>query len=517
MRIAISRAGTSRRSFQLLCSVLALGITHAGAAEDSDALTIYSSAAPGGIPAEYYRPIPGQTQHPSQFLHLPGYAVVRHERDLTLEQGRSELRFMDVAAFIDPTTVTFSSLTDPEGPRVVEQNFQFDLVSTEKLMQRYIDRQVTVEQTSGDDVRSFEGKLLSTSGGIILQNENGEVTTLNGYTNVRLPELPGGLITRPTLVWDISAKRGGKHRTRVAYETAGMTWWADYNLTFHPERDPNRGKLDVGAWVSIINQSGATYRDAKLKLIAGDVQRAPKAPAPVMRRNMMAESADAMGGFEERAFFEYHLYTLQRPTTLPDNSTKQIELFPAAEGVPAEKIMLYYGLANSFGIFPDPITDRNFGTQSNKNVDVYLRFDNEEKSGLGIPLPRGRIRVSQIDDADGSLEFIGEDTIDHTPRDERVLIRLGSAFDVVGERRQTDYRLDTSGKRIEEQIEIELRNHKDEAVTVIVKENLYRWVQWSITAHSDEYEKIDSRTIHFPVRVPARGSKQVSYTVRYTW
>jgi hypothetical protein len=230
---------------------------------------------------------------------------------------------------------------------------------------------------------------------------------------------------------------------------------------------------------------------------------------------VMAAREDA--GFEEKAFFEYHLYTLGRPTTLPDNSTKQIELFDAARRVPARKLLVYYGMPGPGYVSNAPMQDRNFGTQMNRKVDVYLEFRNDEKAGLGIPLPAGRVRVSQLDAADGSLEFIGEDTIDHTPKNEQVRVKLGSAFDVVGERRQVDFSVNTGGKVMEEEIEIRLRNQKDAAVEVIVKENLHRWTNWQILSNTRSYEKEDSRTIHFPVKVPAGGESTVRYRVRYTW
>ncbi len=272
--------------------------------------------------------------------------------------------------------------------------------------------------------------------------------------------------------------------------------------------------------MSIINQSGATYTGAKLKLIAGDVHRAPQPQVRMydrkMRATAMAESAGAQG-FAEKAFFEYHLYTLGRPTTLPDHSTKQIELFPTARNVPCEKVLVYYGLASRYGAYGSPMTDRNFGVQSNKKIDTYLRFKNEEEIGMGMPLPSGRIRVSQRDKADDTLEFIGEDTIDHTPKDEEVLIKLGSAFDVVGERRQIDFRVDSRRDWMDETIEIKIRNHKKEPVKVIVKENLYRWVNWTIKESTHRHEKMDSRTIHFPVEVGKDGEITIRYTVHYSW
>jgi hypothetical protein len=227
--------------------------------------------------------------------------------------------------------------------------------------------------------------------------------------------------------------------------------------------------------------------------------------------------AAADGGFEEKAFFEYHLYTLGRPTTLPDNSTKQIELFPTARKVPCEKVMVYYGLGSRYPAYGSPMTDRNFGLQSNPKVDIYLKFKNEKAIGMGMPLPSGRIRVSKLDPADETLEFIGEDAIDHTPKDEQVLIKMGSAFDVVGERKQTDFAVDSNRNWMDETVEIKVRNHKEEKVKVIVKENLYRWTNWQITKKTHEFEKIDSRTIHFPIEIDKDGEATIRYTVHYTW
>jgi len=228
------------------------------------------------------------------------------------------------------------------------------------------------------------------------------------------------------------------------------------------------------------------------------------------------EMESKAAGFAEKAFFEYHLYALGRATSLPDNSTKQIELFPTARGVPCEKTLVYYGATQrSYG--NGPMTDRNYGIQSNKKVDVYLGFKNAQESSMGMPLPAGRIRVSKLDDADKTLEFIGEDVIDHTPTNEQVLIKLGSAFDVVGERRQVNFSIDTSRKTMTEEIEVKLRNQKTESVTVIVKENLYRWTNWQITAKNHDFVKQDARTIHLPVKIAAGGEAVIRYTVQYTW
>jgi len=489
----------------------------APAAKEATSLTIYSTARPGAIPPELYRPSRDGGGFPQQ--PVPGYAVIRQERMVNIEQQRSTVRFDDVAELIDPTTVSFASLTDPESTSVLDQNYQFDLVSTAKLMEKFIDKTISVDQVRGDKVETISGTLLSTAGGLVLKMSDGGVQVLTTYSNAKFPQLPGGLITKPTLVWDVNTAEPGPHRVRVGYQTTGVTWWADYNLVFSEGKDANSGLLDVGAWVSIINQCGASFNDAKLKLVAGDVHRAPQPQQNVypMALARGGEMRNEALGFQEQSFFEYHLYTLGRPATLPDRSTKQVELFPTARGVPCEKVLVYYGLAGQYGIFGSPMTDRNFGVQSNTKVDTYLKFKNDKDAGMGMPLPSGRIRVSKQDPKDGSLEFIGEDVIDHTAKDEPVLIKLGSAFDVVGERKQLDFRVDTARDWMEEDIEIKIRNHKSESVKVIIKENLYRWVNWEMKAKTHEFEKVDARTVHFPVTVEKDKEMTLKYTVHYSW
>jgi hypothetical protein len=511
---------TNRKPLAAAVSAWCLGaLAHSApalSAEPETAITIYSSAQPGAISPEFYRPIPGQGV-PSA-MQVPGYALVRDDRELKIRQGRSQISFTEVAALIDPTTVTFTSLSDP-GTRVLEQNFQFDLVSTQKLLQKFIDRQITVDKNTGNGLVPVTGTLLSAIDGIVLKGNDGSIYSLPAYSSVKFPDLPGGLNTKPTLVWDIQSPGGGTQKARVTYQTGGVTWWADYNLIFNEGADANSGVLDLSAWVSIINQSGATFADARLKLIAGDVQRVQPANQPMFRREVLEMAAAAPAdkvGFEQKDFFEFHLYTLGRKTTLPNNSTKQIELFDQAKQIPARKILLYYGLPQPY-FYPSPATDRDLGVQMNKKVDVYLEFKNDKQFGLGVPLPAGRMRVSKLDSADGSLEFIGEDKIDHTPKDEEVRVKLGSAFDVVGERRQINFAVDTNAKWMEEEIEVKLRNHKTQPVEVVVKENLYRWSNWKILTKTHNFVKEDSRTINFPVRVEKDGQAIVRYKVRYTW
>lgn len=443
-----------------------------------------------------------------------GYAIVKEWRRLDLKKGRNIIKFQDVAGLIDATTVSFKSLTDPENTLVLEQNFEYDLVSLGKLLEKYIDKKIILEKEDdrGRVVERKEATLLSTQGGTVVEMDG--AIHLNPAGRIILPELPEGLITRPTLVWLLEADKEGSHLSKVTYETKGLGWYSDY-IAIAKEGDK---ALDLSGWVTIDNRSGATYKDAQIKLVAGDVHRAPE-PGRVYETRYKALAAVEKDeiGFAEKPFFEYHLYTLGRPSTLADNSIKQIELFKPVLDVPAKKIFLYYGNPGYYYFYSSPATDRNLGSQSNKKVDIYLSFKNDEYSGLAIPLPAGRVRVYKEDPDDGSLEFIGEDNIDHTPKDEEVLLKLGSAFDVVGERKQTDFKVDYDRHWMEESFEIKLRNHKEEDIEVTVKENLFRWTSWEIVEFSHIYEKIDSRTIHFKVKVPKDEETKITYSVKYTW
>ena len=494
---------------KILAAAVAAALPFAAPAETS--LTVYSSARPGSLNPQTFR-------NGGDGTAVPGYALVRDDRSFDLKAGRNRLRLNDVPAFIDPTTVSFTTPGEGQGARVVEQSFEFDLTNRAKLLSKYLDREITVEQARGNSVEAFTGTLVGTQGGIVLKDANGGVRVLDYTSSVKLPTLPGGLISKPTLAWEVDAAAAGPQRARIAYQTGGMTWWTDYNLTYS-EVGNGTCRLDVGAWVTLVNQSGATFTDARLKLIAGDVQRAQPHREPQVQYAMAPRAAEAkaMDGFVEKAFFEYHLYTLGRTTTLPDNSTKQIELFPVARGVGCQKALVYQGQLGQY-YYGGLNTERNYGSTSNKKVDVYLRLRNAQGNGLGVPLPAGRIRVSKLDTADGSLEFIGEDLIDHTARDEMVQVKLGSAFDVVGERKQVDFRLDTNAKWMEEDIEVRLRNQKpDEAVTVIAKESMYRWSQWSVTRRTHDFTKDDARTVLFPVKLAPKAEAVIRYTVRYTW
>lgn len=487
--------------------------------QPTTAITIYSKAQPGAVDANTYRPVNGQTGYFG--AAVPGYAIVRQTRTISLPKKESIINFTDVAALIDPTTVQFKSITDPKGTKVVEQDYQFDLVSQQKLIEKYIDKQISVEKQVGDKTTTLEGTLLSSQGGLTLKAADGSIKAVNGYSGINFPQLPGGLITRPTLVWDIITGTIGEQKAEVSYETKGITWWADYNLVFREGKDANSGTVDFSSWVSIINQTGATFNDAKLKLIAGDVERAQVAGANVGRmmakEAMMDMAAPAAPAFAEKTFFEYHMYTLNRDVSLPDNSTKQLELIPAVTDVPVEKMLIYNGQQaqywNNGGIY----TDQAYGVDTgNTKVDVFLKLQNKKEVGMGVALPAGRIRVNQRDE-DGSLEFIGESIIDHTPRNEDVVIKLGSAFDVVGERTQTNYVLDTNKRFAIEDIQIKIRNQKKQSVKVKVVENLYRATGWQILESNPPHKKESAHQISFMADVDPEKEQIIRYRVKYTW
>lgn len=501
----------------VLCALLAATLSASAAEETRDkegkGLTIYTAPQRAGQPVQYYQ----QQWVEGRYVQVPqGYAVVKDWRKMKLDKGRNVIRFQDVAKLIDASTVHFKSLTDPEGTFVVEQNYEYDLVSRDKLLEKYIDKEITLPPPADKDLPAQKGRLLSTQGGLVVEMDGKIHVNPPQPSGIVLPSLPGGLITRPTLVWMLDAKKPAEHLVKVTYQTNGILWLADYTAV----TKKNDTLLDLSGWVTIDNQSGATYDNAQIKLVAGDVHRAPQPGegGEMAGLAMARKSAGRAGaGFEEKGFFEYHLYTLGRPTTVKDNSQKQIELFAPVENVPAKKIYLYFGAVNVPWWGSDAYQDRNLGTQMNKKVDIYMTFQNSEKSGLGIPLPGGRVRVYKEDEADGSLEFVGEDRIDHTPKDEKVLLKMGSAFDVVGERKQTNFAIDTRAHWIDESFEIKVRNHKQEDIEVVVKEVLFRWSNWEIKEKSHNFEKIDSRTIHFPVKVAKDGEVTLTYTVHYTW
>lgn len=444
-------------------------------------------------------------------VYNEGSALVRDRRSFDLDQGFNEISFDDVAASIDPTSVLFRPLTNRSATTVLEQNYLYDLVGASALLQKYLDEDIEVLTKDGT---TYRGQLLSGNGDLILQQDSGEVVVVkqDQVQQFTFPELPQGLITKPTMQWQILADQAGSHDFEVTYLTGGIGWQADYVILLGEDDS----SLDLDGWVTLNNSSGATYGDAQLKLVAGDLQRLPQQRFAADEAEMMAEPSQSGAAVEQREFFEYHLYEIGRPVTVTNNESKQIE-FVGADGVPSEKFFVYDGLQCRGGsyycsFYGYPQTDPSYGVASNPKVMTMLEFDTEQ---VEADLPRGRVRLYQ-EDVDGSALLIGEDRIDHTPEGERLRLYVGDAFDLIGERVQTDFRRPTSTS-VEETYEITLSNHKDEAVEVRVVEHLFRWSEWEIRGASHGHDKLDAHNIEFRVQVPADGERVVRYTVHYSW
>ncbi|MGA0174280.1 MAG: DUF4139 domain-containing protein [Phycisphaerales bacterium] len=485
----------------------------ASSSSDEVSLTVYSSADPAGFDPQRYISQQRAGFDPNFAWGVPGFGVVRTERTIALAVGMNEVVFTDVAAFIDPTSVGFSDLTD-SSTSVLEQSFRFDLVSPSKLLDRYLDREIEVRRSGPQRDESIRGTLLSANQSqLVLRSESSGVTIvpMDG-SQVSLPELPGGLLTKPALLWRLQAGKGGDHRIRATYQTAGMTWRSDYNLVLSEDD----ASADLTAWVSLMNLSGISFENANLKLVAGDVQRVQPQPRMMRGRMVQAMADSAAAGFEEQAFFEYHLYTLPRRTDLPANSTQQLSLFPPVSGFEVEKELLYAPTLGMGG-WDQPMLERGVAPSGEGKTAVFVGFDNKTSNRLGMPLPAGKVRVFKQDPKDGTLEFVGEDMIDHTPRNERVRLRLGEAFDVVGERKVVDFSVDSSRKAMSETIEVEIRNQKETAQRVVVRERLYRWRNWKIAESTPEFRKLDASTLEWVVEVPAEGRPTGRYRVDYSW
>ena len=474
--------------------------------------TLFSIGCQGGNPlASQDAPrVAAQSGGVDLTVYNQNIALVKDKRTLALKAGTNQVRITDVASEIDPTSVQFTSLTDAAGTSVIEQNYAYDIVGSQKILQKYLDQNVSLVTEDGSQ---YSGKLLSGADDIILQGADGQVTSVKAarVRDLKFPELPGGLITQPTLIWLVNASRDGNQDAQVTYLTKGINWKANYVAVI----DANDAAMDLNGWVTIDNQSGATYTDARLKLVAGDVRQVSPQPAAAYALDAARAPAptEAPAQFTQQSFFEYHLYTLQRPATIQNRETKQIE-FTHAANVPVSKIYVYNG-ASGLRFSGYQNSDSNYGKTSDTKVAVMIEFQNSEKNGLGIPLPNGTLRVYKAD-SDGGNQFIGEDSIDHTARDETIRLNIGNAFDVVGERKQTNFNK-INDRTIEESYQIKVRNHKTEAVVVRVVEPLFRWSNWQITQTNQDYTKLDSQTIEYSVKIGPDAEGTVNYTVRYSW
>ncbi len=430
-------------------------------------------------------------------------ALVRDVRQIQVQAGVFPLLFEDVAASIMPATVHFRSLTDPAKLDVVEQDYEYDLLDPQKLLEKYVGREVTLvrEEKDAGSTKWTETKA------VLVADNNGpvwkigdEIVTGMSADSYRFPDLPENLYSSPTLVWTLDNRGAETQSVEASYLTSDMNWSADYVLTVG--RDEKTADLD--GWVTLENKSGVAYTNAKLQLVAGEVHRAEE-PSPV---GAVAESmaAPAPPQFQQEAFSEYHLYTLGRRTSIQNNESKQISLLTGSN-VPVEKYLMVEGEPDYYR------NPQGIGNATPEPVEVYYGFKNDEKSGLGMPLPGGTVRVYQAD-AEGSTQFAGEDTIEHTPKDEEVRIHVGNAFDVVCERKQTDYKK-LANDRYEMEYEITLRNHKDGPVTVEVREPVGG--DWEVVNSSYKWTKLDATTIGFEIPVDKDGAATLDYRVRVKW
>ncbi len=473
---------------------------------------------------------------PSITIYNQDFAVVRERLSLNLKKGINEVHLTDITAQLEPDSVI---LRDPEGKhaiQILEQNYRADPVSQGLLLSLYEGKEIDFLITNNDGS-------IKTVRGMIIRSGYTPVTGRYGFRNRRnsedeisqpvievdkqirfslpgeplFPSLADDTILKPTLHWLLQADNDGALDAELGYITSGMSWEADYSMLAQTEDDT----IDMIGWVTIENRTGKTFENVSIKLIAGDISK--------IRRG----ASGGMGGYggavqeeyymlsvSEEAFEDFHLYTLIRPTTLRDSQTKQVE-FLRAEGVKAEKIYVYDGTMLSrtqINYKESRIRyERDFGTGSNPKVWIVRELKNYEDNNLGIPLPKGLMRFYKKD-GDGQLEFTGENTIDHMPKDETVRVYTGNAFDLVGERTRLDYKVDTSRETLDESFEIKVRNHKEnEAVEIRVVEHLYRWSTWEIVQKSADFIKTDGRTIEFRITVPAGGEKVITYKVHYTW
>src|SRR2546421_6716584 len=430
--------------------------------------------------------------------------LVRETRRLTLPAGRIALRFADVTAQIRPETVHLASLTAPLSLRILEQNYQYDLLNPAKLLDKFVGRDLTLVlrryQNNTENFEPVQATLLSNNGGQVWRINGQIVINPTNIAEMRFPDLPKNLVATPTLVWDLDNRETGTQNVEASYLTNGMNWRADYVLLVNA--DDTKG--DLQGWVTLTNGSGASFEDARLQLVAGDVNRVSDGRNAAVAEYMAKSRAADEAQFQEQGFFEYHMYTLQRPTTIRDNETKQVSLLEAA-GFEVKKEFVLNGQRYYYTGYNNP------GQAIKEKVGVFVQFRNSQQNKLGMPLPAGTIRLYKKDDK-GNQQFIGEDRIDHTPKDEDVRVKVGDAFDIVAERKQTDYKVIASGHVYEYAYEIKIRNHKNGPATVIVNEPIGG--DWEMVSSSYPAEKTAAFAARFKVPVEKDGEATLAYRVR---
>jgi len=462
----------------------------------------FAASAPHAAPRDEIVSTVADQKSVAVTIYNDNLALVKDARQVKLDRDLNRLAWREVSAQMRPETAQLRNVARPDGFRLLEQNFDFDLLTPAKLLDKYVGREVAVVRTNpatGAETRET-ATVLSTNNGVVLKFADRIETGAPG--RIAFPGVPDTLRDKPTLVISLVNPAAGAQNLELSYLTGGLSWRADYVA----ELNADDGALDLNGWVTLTNQSGAAYPNAKLQLVAGDLNRVREAqPAPRAMMAMAAKVADA-AEMQQESLFEYHLYTLQRPTTLAENQTKQVALMSATR-VPVNKTFLLEG-ANYY-------YSGQYGELGQKmKVGVFVDFMNKGE-GLGIPLPKGVIRVYK-QDSQGNAQFVGEDRIDHTPKNETVRLKLGDAFDVTADRKQTAFqKLGGTGRYnyvFESAYEIVLKNAKSEPVTVTVREPMPG--DWTMVAESQPHAKAASGTAEWKVKVPAEGQTTLTYRVR---
>jgi len=471
---------------------------------------------------------------PALTIYNQNFFVARERLPLDLTSGVNTVNYTGVAAHLEPDSVI---LRDPGGRalQILEQNYRNDPISQELLLSFYEGKTIDFLTQRGEKQETIKGKIIRSGyvpssayvNGYQQPGYGQPLIEVDGILRFGLPGQPlfpaltGDSILKPTLSWLLETNDPGKFNAEISYVSGGMSWQADYNLVVSDKSTAKFDVLDMIGWVTMRNQSGKTFEEANIKLLAGDVNKIQE--NTVAGRMYAAESkamvADAMAPVvREKSFDEFHLYTLQRSTTLRDQETKQVE-FVRATNIHGQRIYVYDGARTDQYAYYNPEQIRNepnYGTASNPKVWVMEEFKNADTNHLGIPLPKGKLRFYRRD-TDGHLEFVGENTIDHTPKDETIRVYTGNTFDVVGERKRTNFHVDSNHNWMEESFEIKVRNHKKEPVNVRVVEHLYRWTGWKLIEQSFPSRKADAQTAEFPITIAPDSEQIVTYTVHYSW
>jgi hypothetical protein len=474
---------------------------------------------------------------PALTIYNQNFFVAREYLPLDLNTGVNHVNFAGITSHLEPDSVILRDLTG-RPLQILEQSYRNDPISQELLLSFYEGKTIDFLMQRGEKMETIRGKIIRSGyipSSAYTQNYGypqpgiGQpIIEVDGILRFGLPGQPlfpalgSDSILKPTLSWQLATTQAGRSEAEISYVSGGMNWHSDYNLVVSDgPKNSGMNVLDLVGWITMQNQSGKTFENARIKLLAGDVSKIQQ--SQVAGRMYAAEKsamlADAAAPVvREKSFDEFHLYTLERPATLRDNETKQVE-FVRTTGIQSQRLYVYDGAQmDQYGYYsPDQVrNDPGYGTASNPKIWAMQEFKNSEANHLGIALPKGRLRFYRRD-SDGSLQFIGENTIDHTPKDEMIRVYTGNAFDLVGGRKRTNFRVDSNAHWMDETFEIRVRNHKKEAATVRVVEHLYRWSNWKLTEQSHQFKKRDAQTVEFPVTVAPDGEQVVTYTVHYSW